>query len=1225
MKILRLQLCNLASLRDTTAVDFSLPPLANSGLFAITGPTGAGKSTLLDAITLALYGRVARYGSTPSPEAVMSRHTGECSAEIEFSCSAGTFRSVWQLQRARKKPDGKIQAAKRRVIALPAETVIAESTRDADAKILELTGLDYERFLRSVLLAQGDFAAFLKAGPKERTELLQQVTGTAIYQDISQAAFRRSADAEAAHAELLRSHQAVAVLGAGDRARQEANVAAHRERAAGLTLRLQEISRRLAEAERWSEIERGTQQLQADQAAHLASLTAAAADLVRLEQHERAVPFLSDLTTLDRLEADLTKDQSAARELENRIPELDRSVTLAEQAVKTTQSTLAQEIERQQGLRAVWAEVTALDQTLAASREARRQIDEQQRALQKATAVQRTSLDQATVQLQQASAAHAAALRWLSEHVLDGQVSADLPEIQTAFARYSAIADTRRQAQTGLLKLTQEAERLEASVRELQAVRLPPLERELGTRAAAVLAAKQVFEAVSENFSPAELDARRDQARERRAALEQLAAEATRLRALRSELTRGENEIQQTAQNLGKAEEARQRVQQRQTELTALLNAHRTTLLFAEKVQSLESHRAELRADTPCPLCGALQHPYSTSALVESHDLARFRHDVETTTKGLSAVQRDATEAEKRCASLLADHRRLTTQVLKMGEEHSVRESAWNAHATPHGLTKQFATEAPLLTALGAAAADERQRQTQIVSVRVAQQALEAAKQQHHAAQTICDEHKHEAAKQAALAAQTRGQVAAASNSGREQEQQVNRDRAALSQIIAGFTDLPRECEDLSPIIAGLKQRAAEFTRQTTEMHRLLAEVNTHQAKTEALALQLATTVAAERDLQLKLTTATDDLVRIERLRFDRFGERVVAEAQSEAEKVLTQARQVAEEAHAALVQHRQIQASARQERDRLTEAITTRAKERQVITHRLLAGATQAGFADLPELRAVLLNVADAARLNLRRKILEDRRITLAAQTASLAAQRASLADTASADAAQKEALRTEQAAADTERGALQAALGEIRAVLKNDDEQRVRQQAYATQIEAAHREFVRWNRLRELIGSADGSVFARFAQGLTLERLSVLANLHLGQLNARYSIRRVADGEAGDLELEIVDHYQADVARPMRSLSGGESFLVSLALALGLSELASGRTTIESVFIDEGFGSLDADTLETAMSALESLHARGKTIGVISHVPAMQERIPAQIRVAKEAGGCSRVTIVA
>lgn len=112
-------------------------------------------------------------------------------------------------------------------------------------------------------------------------------------------------------------------------------------------------------------------------------------------------------------------------------------------------------------------------------------------------------------------------------------------------------------------------------------------------------------------------------------------------------------------------------------------------------------------------------------------------------------------------------------------------------------------------------------------------------------------------------------------------------------------------------------------------------------------------------------------------------------------------------------------------------------------------------------------------------------------------------------------------------------------------------------------------------------------------------------------------------DLELEIIDHYQGDVTRPMRSLSGGESFLASLALAVGLSELASGRTAIESLFIDEGFGSLDPATLETAMAALEGLQTNGKTIGVISHVDAMKERISTQIQVQKRDGGRSTLEV--
>jgi len=449
VKILRLRLCNLSSLRENTAIDFTLPPLANSGLFAITGPTGAGKSTLLDAITLALYGRVARYGSTPSPDAVMSRHTGECSAEIEFSCAAGTFRSVWQLQRARKKPDGKLQAAKRRVIALPAETVIAESIKDSDAKILELTGLDYERFLRSVLLAQGDFAAFLKAGPKERTDLLQQVTGTAIYQDISRAAFRRAADAEQAHANLLRDHQAVPVLDAAQRAGHEASLAAAVTRLAELSVKLQTLANRLTDVQRWTEIEKAARILESDTQQHIDKCRAAAPILARLARHEKAAPFIADLTSLDRLDVELAKNRAALADLEPKLPELAHLVQTAGAKAQSAQAALTLETDRQAQLRVLWTEVTELDKTLATLRETTRQATEHHDRNESEAAALKSSLAHLQATLKETADAHASAVAWLAEHRLDENLAAQLPDIQAAHVRWSSQRECRHSGRPG--------------------------------------------------------------------------------------------------------------------------------------------------------------------------------------------------------------------------------------------------------------------------------------------------------------------------------------------------------------------------------------------------------------------------------------------------------------------------------------------------------------------------------------------------------------------------------------------------------------------------------------------------------------------------------------------------------------------------------------------------------------------------------------------------------
>jgi exonuclease SbcC len=173
-------------------------------------------------------------------------------------------------------------------------------------------------------------------------------------------------------------------------------------------------------------------------------------------------------------------------------------------------------------------------------------------------------------------------------------------------------------------------------------------------------------------------------------------------------------------------------------------------------------------------------------------------------------------------------------------------------------------------------------------------------------------------------------------------------------------------------------------------------------------------------------------------------------------------------------------------------------------------------------------------------------------------------------------------------------------------------------------------WRQLRELIGSADGAKFRKFAQSITLELLIRHANRHMLQLSDRYSILREppkvdSKGQKVEDELGLIveDHYQANAQRPMASLSGGESFLASLALALGLSDLASRSVRIETLFIDEGFGTLDPETLDIALTALEGLREGNKSVGIISHVEALKERITTQVIVTKSASGHSAIQI--
>ncbi len=198
---------------------------------------------------------------------------------------------------------------------------------------------------------------------------------------------------------------------------------------------------------------------------------------------------------------------------------------------------------------------------------------------------------------------------------------------------------------------------------------------------------------------------------------------------------------------------------------------------------------------------------------------------------------------------------------------------------------------------------------------------------------------------------------------------------------------------------------------------------------------------------------------------------------------------------------------------------------------------------------------------------------------------------------------------------------IGEKTNQLKNDEENKMKQKGHISEIEHLTKDFEKWDLLSKMIGDSNGHKFANFSQGLTLQNLLVYANHRLINLSERYLLDKPKDGG----HLRVVDQFQGNTHRAVSTLSGGESFLISLALALSLSDMASKNVTLESLFIDEGFGTLDQETLDVAMNTLEKLQSESnKMVGVISHVEALKERITVQIKLEKNAQGFSQLKII-
>jgi len=214
-------------------------------------------------------------------------------------------------------------------------------------------------------------------------------------------------------------------------------------------------------------------------------------------------------------------------------------------------------------------------------------------------------------------------------------------------------------------------------------------------------------------------------------------------------------------------------------------------------------------------------------------------------------------------------------------------------------------------------------------------------------------------------------------------------------------------------------------------------------------------------------------------------------------------------------------------------------------------------------------------------------------------------------------EALRTPLILKNRE---LSEKIGQLTEKLTREQVNRDQKRAWLDECAAQRALYSPWKQLNLLIGSADGKRFRNFAQGLTFEVMIKHANLQLARMTDRYLLQRDTEPTRA-LALNVVDHYQGGEIRPTTNLSGGECFLVSLALALGLSRMASEQVRVDSLFLDEGFGTLDEEALETALDALANLKKEEKLIGVISHVPELKERLSVQLKVERQSGGKSRL----
>jgi exonuclease SbcC len=1215
MRILKLNFQNLNSLTGNWQIDFTHPEYLNSGIFAITGPTGSGKTTMLDAVCLALYGTTPRLSRiNKNTNEIMSRHTGECFAEVEFQTLSGVYRCHWAQHRARKKPEGDLQNPKHEIVDVKTGKVLEHQIKKVADKVESITGLKFAQFTKSILLAQGGFAAFLQAGPTERAPILEQITGTNIYSEISKSVHHRKSD-EALKLELM-EHE----LG-GIKLLTDEEIGIHNSQIKALELSVNELKK--SETSLGTEIRCFEQKQnflkQIDtlklQSSDLEKKRTAHQDDFSLWSMAQKTKLLEpDYTKLSTQRAQLKTYQDELNQLQEILPKQTAELKNKKEIFQQTEIKLKNQQQSHDTTRTLVTKVEKLDINISNEK---KQLVEYQAAFEKLQneliMVQRekSTLDQ---QFTQVTHELLECETYLKDYSNDSVLIENHALIETISKQLLEKHDFLTNKQALLGKHQSTFEKIKCEYKSLldetnsQNKLCDEAENELKRleqQIAKLLKGIEYSEYQNKHNDLSQNLILLNQINEKYTTIE---SNEKKLAEINIQIKKNQNEHDHLSPQKDLLEEQLKLHEKRLQDKFSMVELEKSIL-------NLQDERKKLTEGQPCPLCGSKNHPYQ----IETPEISPEKSisELEQLQKDMSSTNSKLNELGKKIAS----HEQALAGNLKL--QNSIEDEISQINASISELkiklnwNEQKITKDSIL---------EKTQETQkkidsIKSLFAKYQQLDSTK---NTQRQRLEELKN-------ISTQNKDKLNTLDTNRLSLEQNIESCQQEIENLNSEIITLKTQVLDkVSSMgfneshLSNMKQLVLDLKDRKSLYESKINLQNIHKTKLSELNEKLKGNSKEQDSFKSSIDENNEKIkshqLKISELEKERtifFGDKSTQDELQNSKQMLTQFEQQLEENRKSYLSLEQQIAVLNEKLDSTKSNITECGKTLKNLESSFYQQLKAHNFDNEIQFSSNLLSQEKYLSLQTLIQAMEKETNEIETKLNHLKKQVDEIKCPDFSETSYEDSLNKLKNLSE-EISETQKQIG-IEQQKLNENEKNASQFAdKKTQIDSQKKELSRWDRLHELIGSADGKKFRNFAQGLTFEIVIEHANVQLQKMTDRYHLTR---DTSHPLALATFDNWQGGILRSVKNLSGGESFIVSLALALGLSKMASKNVRVDSLFLDEGFGTLDEETLEVALDALSSLHQEGKLIGVISHVPALKERITTQLVLTPETGGRSSI----